>query len=220
MKRDTVLTQQVFISGKIRDALSGLPPLSVPSLQLVYRDEPTRPYALAARLTADGLFAFYGNPVIAFPKPVAGQTLNLRLVVKAEGYAAWSNDLTFTDTQLLLANVTRTVGGENVTVKLRTNLSIEQEVSLHPNPLTLAGRVVDAAEPNSPISSARVLVSSPTLRGPIITQADGFFTLPNLPVALNINVQVTRTGYKNLVTTLLLDYSQPINQVQLGLVKQ
>ncbi len=219
MKRDTVITQQVFITGKIRDGLTGLSPQSVPTLKLVYRDNATHAYPLACRLTADSLFAFYGNPVTAFPVLSTGSTLNLRLLVSADGYTAWSHDLILNDTQLQLANVSRTLGGENVDVKLRTNLPIEQEVSLQPNPLTLTGRVVDASEPTTPIAGARVRVTAPAARGPVITQADGFFTLPNLPVALNITVQVVRNGFTTQATTLLLDYSKPTNQVQLGLVR-
>lgn len=209
---DAVLTQQVFITGQVQDALSGRPPLAPPAIALVYQATPDRPYALEFRQTPEGHFAFFGNPRTAFPAPSGGATLDLRLLVSADRYQSQTVDLSFDETDLAVSTVTRQIAGQNVEVPLRTNLPVEQNVSLQPVPVHLAGRVVDAADPTIALANAEVQVTAPEARGPVTTNAGGYFTLQDMPVAAAVTVRVTLAGFDPLETAVSLDYRQPVNR--------
>jgi hypothetical protein len=209
---DAVLTQQVFLTGRVTDALLARPTRSRPAIELVYRAVPERPYALGFRQTPDGQYAFFGEPVTAFPDLTPPDLLELRLRVSADGYAPQQLDLTLTAANLALANVTRQVGGAPVEVPNRINLPITRDFALAPNPVHLAGRVVSREEPDTPVAGAQVRIVAPAPRGPATTNAAGYFSLQTLPVALEVTAEVTATGFDTLQETLALDFRSALNQ--------
>lgn len=209
---DKVLTQQVFLTGEVTDALLVRRPLTPPSIELVYRAAPSRPYALSLRQTPDGQYAFFGEPVTAFPDLTPPDLLELRLVVSAEGYAEQRLDLTLTAANLALAEVTRQIAGQPVQVPLRINLPIVRDFALLPQPVNLAGRVVNRDEPDAPVANAQVRILAPQPRGPVSSNAAGYFSLQSLPVALEVTAEVTATGFDRLEQTINLDYRTPLNQ--------
>ena len=209
---DAVLTQQVFLTGQVMDALRARPLLSDPIIQLVYQDEPERPYALGFRQTADGHYAFFGEPVTAFPELTPTDRLDLRLVVSAPRYAEQTLDLPLTAANLALAHVTRRVAGRDVEVPLRINLPIRRDFALAPEPVHLAGRVVRRDDPNAPVANAQVRIVAPQPRGPVTANSAGYFSLQDLPVAVEVTARVTAAGFDPLVETFALDYRAPLNQ--------
>lgn len=217
---DTVLFSQALITGRIVDALTGGALLSQPALTLYYQTPPaapTRPYPLAARLYPDGLFVFAGNPQTAFPRLSPGDTLGLRLTAGAPGYETQEIDFSLTDIDLALQPVTRTIGGQQVVIYMLDAPVSTQEFTLLPLPLYLSGRVVEADNPDTPIANARVRVTAPENRGPAFTNANGFYTLPDMPLAQEITVRARRFGFDDLEKTIQLDYRQPVNQLDFAL---
>jgi carboxypeptidase family protein len=208
---DTVLTQQVFLTGRVTDAFTGFP-VSGATVDLVYRDQPDRPYALGLRRTPDSGYAFFGEPRTAFPELTPPDVLELQLVVAAPRYTEQRLDLTLTAANLALAMVTRQIAGVQVEVPLRINLPLQRDFALLPLPVHLAGRVVSRDDPSVPVANAVVRVQSPQPRGPVTTNAAGFFTLQDLPVAPEISFEVTATGFDPLVETFAPDYGVPLNQ--------
>jgi hypothetical protein len=209
---DAVLVQQVFLTGRVMDALFDRPTLSRPSVELVYRAQPERRYALDFRQTPDGQYAFFGEPVTAFPELTPPDQLELRLLVAAEGYASQQLDLTLTAANLALADVTRQIGGAPVDVPNRINLPITRDFALLPDPVHLAGRVVRRDEPDTPVPNAQVRIVAPQPRGPVTTNALGYYSLQALPVALEVTAQVTAAGFDTLQETFALDFRAALNQ--------
>jgi hypothetical protein len=209
---DAVLTQQVFLTGRIMDALLGRPVPVVPAIHLLYREAPERRYALGFRQTPDGQYAFFGEPVTSFPDITPPDILQLRLVVSAPGYVEQRLDVTFTAANLTLANVTRQIAGRPVDVPFRINLPIVRDFALLPVPVHLAGRVVNRDEPDVPVANAQVRITAPQPRGPVTANASGYYSLPDLPVALEVTAQVTAAGFETLQETVNLDYRIPLNQ--------
>src|SRR5690606_10648037 len=209
---DTVLTQQVFLTGHVTDAFTGRDVVDGLTVDLVYRDEPERRYALEKRQTPDGRYAFFGEPRTAWPDLTPPDVLALQLVVSAPRYAEQRLDLTLTAANLALATAARQIAGRDVDVPLRINLPLTRDFALLPLPVHLAGRIVRRDDPATGIAGATVRVTAPEARGPVVTAAEGFFTLQDLPVAQSVTVLVTATGFDTLTETYAPDYRTPLNQ--------
>jgi hypothetical protein len=108
--------------------------------------------------------------------------------------------------------VAREIAGRQVEVPLRINLPLTRDFVLLPLPVHLAGRVVSREDPDTPVANAVVRVLAPQPRGPVLTNAAGFFTLQDLPVAFEVTVEVTATGFDPLTETFAPDYGAPLNQ--------
>jgi hypothetical protein len=174
--------------------------------------EPPRRYPLLARLYPADLFVFKGAPAVAFPRLTAGGTLDLRLRVSAANYQTQSVDFSLSQTDLALTEQPRQIEGRTVNVAILAAPLFQQQINLLPQPVHLSGQVVNANEPDTPLQNARVRVIGPEARGPVNTDADGFFILHNMPVALEIRVRVNRSGFRALETRIALDYRQPVNR--------
>ena len=208
---DAVLSQQVFITGRITDAISGRPPRSSPSLALVYQATPERAFPLDLRLAPDGQFAYFGNPRTALPVPSGGQNLGLRLLASAPGYQAQSLDLTLSAADLALVEVTRQLAGRAVEVGLRTGLPVSRDLALQPLPVHLAGRIVQRIDPSLPVEGAEVRVTAPQARGPATSGCGGYYALHDMPTAAEVTVIVAAVGFTTLVVTIRLDYGVVLN---------
>jgi hypothetical protein len=218
---DTVITHQVLIAGRVTDGLTGGPTLHHFTVELLYQTEagqPLRRYPLTPRLEPDGLFVFPGAPTTAFPRLLPGETLELRLAASAPRYQAQEIDITLIDSDLALTPRTIDAGVLTATAFVLDAPLVEQTFALLPEPVHLGGRVVSADDPEQPIANAEVRITAPEARGPVSANADGFFIVQNLPVAEEVTVQVTAPpGFKNLGTTVRLDYRQPVNRVAFAL---
>lgn len=218
---DTVVTHQALIAGQVADGLSGGPTLYPFTVELRYQTgvgQPPRLYPLTPRLEPSGLFVFPGAPTTAFPRLSPGETLALRLSVSAPRYQAQEIDVTLTDADLTLVEQTLDAGALTATAFVLDAPLLEQTFALLPEPVHLGGRVVSADDPEQPIANAEVRVTAPEARGPVTTDVNGFFTLQTLPVAEEVTVQVSAPpDFEQRVTTVRLDYRQPINQVAIAL---
>ena len=144
---DTTVTNQTLIRGTVRDVLSGLPPLNPPSISLAYQatpQRPARPYPLAARVYASGLYVFVGSPQSAFPQLAAGESLPLSLTANAAGYQPITQTFSLSAAQLQHQATTITVGGASVPVTVLNAPLLTQDFALSPLPLHLSGRAVEA----------------------------------------------------------------------------
>jgi hypothetical protein len=212
---DTVLTQQALITGRILDALTGEVPLSPPSIELTYQPSPggtPRRFPLFRNLLPGGLYAFVGDPLTAFPRLSGGATLDLRLTATAPGYQAATADFSLTPAQVTPTAQSRTIDERVFDLLLLGGPVHEQDLALQPVPLHLAGRIVDAEDRDTGLAGAQVDVTAPEARGPVTTDAEGFFTLRDLPVAARITVRVELAPRPPLSTTVTLDYRHPVNQ--------
>lgn len=208
-----VASRQVFLAGTIHDALSRRAPWTIPSVSLRFQAAPRRPLALRLRReAASGLYAFYGDPRSALPVLADPETLDLELVVSAPRYETATAAISLAAADLQLAELVRDVEGRPVTLARRPALPLLLDVLLTPLPLTLAGRVVRAADPAIPVPGASISVTAPAPAGPVTSNALGAYTLPDLPVAEEITLRVTAAGFSPLTLTRRLDYRQPVNE--------
>jgi hypothetical protein len=218
---DNVVTQQALIVGRVSDGLTGRQTVYPIEVELRYRTgagQPPRRLPLTPRIDPSGLFVFTGLPATAFPRVLPGETLELRLAVSAPRYQPQEIDLTLTDADLGLTDYTLSAGALTATASVLSAPVVEQIFELLPEPVGLAGRVVSADDPEHPIPGAEIRVTAPDARGPVTADADGFFTLHDLPIAEEITVRVSASpDFVNRVITVRLDYRQPVNGVTLPL---
>jgi hypothetical protein len=210
-----IVSSQALITGSVRDALTGLPPFRLPSVTLAYpatTTRPQRPFPLAARVEPSGRFLFGGNGNTVFPRLASGEVLPLQLDVVAPGYQAATHNFTLTATQLARRSEIVEANGLRASVLLIDAPLLDVPFALIPNPVHLAGRVVEADNRDRPIANAEVRVVAPSALGPATTDADGFFALQNLPVALAVTVRVTHVAFDSLERVVLLDFRSPVNR--------
>lgn len=208
-----VASRQVFLAGSIHDALSGRAPWTQPSILLRFQAAPQRLLALRLRHhPPSGLYAFYGDPRSALPVLAAPDTLDLELVVSAPRYATATVPISLTEADLQLVEPTREVEGQTVALARRPALPLLLDVLLAPLPLVLVGRVVRADDPSVAVAGASIAVTAPSPAGPVVSNSLGAYTLPDLPVAEEITLQVTAAGFSTLTLTRRLDYRQPVNE--------
>lgn len=218
---DTVVTQQALIVGRVSDGLTGRQTVSPIEVELRYwtgTGLPPRRFPLTPRIDPSGLFVFPGLPARAFPRLLPGETLELRLTVSALRYQSQEIDITLTDADLGLTDYTLSAGVLTATASVLNAPVVEQIFELFPEPVGLGGRVVSVEDPEQPIPGAEIRVTAPEARGPATADADGFFTLHDMPITEEVTVRVAASpDYANHVTTLRLDYRQPVNSVTLAL---
>jgi hypothetical protein len=141
----------------------------------------------------------------------------LRVIASATGYQTASSDFVLTAALLLPTPRVIEVNGGSITVSLPQAPLFQHQLALLPTPIHLSGRVVSADDHDTPVANALVHITAPELRGPVSTNANGFFTLHNLPVALEVTVQVTHTDFALLSQSIRLDYRHPVHQQLLAL---
>ncbi len=209
---DIVLSTQAFITGHIVDAIARRPLRTLPSLFLHQRSAPDRAVGLCQRIGRDGSFAWFGDPRSALPELAAGQVFDLALTAKAEGYESQSIDLPLSEADLELQPVTLEIMGKSFSVPVRTALPVGVEIALSPRPVGLNGRVVQKADPSQGIAAASIRVSLPETRGPVFSDANGYFTLSDLPVAAFATFVVQAPNFIEFEAQLPLDFGSPFNQ--------
>lgn len=214
-KIDRYFAQQALIVGRIRDGLTEQPTVQRPAVALFYQAPPGQPlprFPLQPRLLADGSFVFTGDPTRAFPPLSGGQTLDLCLVAEAAGYQEVSEDFSLSAADVTPQPQPRTIAGQVVMIPLLAAPLFEHNFDLLPLPMSLSGRVVDADNPNQFVAGAEVRITAPELRGPVFSNANGFFNLPDLPVARVVTLRIEKVGFAVLEAPITLDYRQPVYQ--------
>jgi hypothetical protein len=218
---DRVLTQQALITGRVSDGISGRATLQPPAIELLLRlpGAANRRFPLNFRIYPDGTFVAAGDAGRAFPPLRAGESLDLRLSARAAGYQPAGFDFSLGTAELTPTDQARVIAGRNVTVSLLPVPLLQHDFALMPLPVALAGRVVEADAPDTPVDAAQVSITAPSALGPVTTSTDGFFTLASLPVADEVTVRVEKAGFKTLVRAISLEFSQPVNRQTFALTR-
>lgn len=214
---DTVFTQQVLITGFIRDSLNSRPLPGPVSLSLQFQSGLQAPYPLQMRQTAGGFYAFFGDPYTALPILSDPDTLDLQLVATAENYQPSTIPISLTAAELALVETLREIDQQPVVLPRRPALPRTVDITLTPLPRTMIGRIIRADDPAIAIAGATIRVTAPSPVGPATSNENGSYTLINLPVAAEVTVLVTHTDFSDLTTTVRLDYLLPVNEQNFSL---
>lgn len=204
-----VLTRQVIASGRITDALSGRQPRRPLHVRVVDVADGEAVDHVAVRVLPDASYALFGDP-LRMLSPVA---VAIRIEVEAESYDPASATLAFTAEDLARVTRSLTVAGETDEAPVIAALPRAQDVALTPQAVTLKGRVAQAEDPCTAITDASVSITAPAVLGPVLTNANGHFTLGPAPVAETVTLSVSATDRTTLTPDIRLDFAAPINRV-------
>ncbi len=209
-----VVSTRALVSGRIRDSLTGGSPPRISGLTLSMR--PTEaaaysPFPGSIRLLDGMHFTTWGSPERLFPAGPPSGGLDLRLEVEAPGYAPEAVEFSVPAAHLVPVDEVVRVGHREVRVNGFPHLPRFIEVALTPLPVALAGWVIDDHDPEAPVPGATVRVTAPAPRGPVTTDARGYFRIQDLPVALSVTVEI-RQGSRSLVQEVALRPSDPLNE--------
>ncbi len=209
-----VVSTQALVAGRIRDALTGAAPARLSSLALALRrggESVFRPYPGTIRLLDGMHFTTWGSPGRLFPAgpPLAG--LDFRLEVHAPGYEAEVVDFSIPAHELTPVDERVRVGEREVRVQGYPSLPRFVEVALTPMPVALGGWVIDDHDPETPVPGATARITAPAPRGPVTSDARGYFRIENLPVALSVTVEIQQ-GSRSLVQEVPIRPADPLNE--------
>lgn len=220
-RRSATLGLQALISGRVRDGLTEAAPLARAVVRLVDRDT-DEAYPLPVQVSPNGAFAFHGKPQNAFPALVE-RAYRLRIEASAPHYRPRAIDLDVGPAAAQPTTVnraSRVAGIPDMRLRLfgggglpRTELQLD----LERYPVLLRGRVHASDDPSVGISGARVWCRRPA--GPTTgTDAQGRFVHPRLlPVALEVHLRVSASGFEPLIIVYQPDYTRPVNTLSIGL---
>jgi hypothetical protein len=206
---DTVLSRQALVTGRILDALTGEPAPGPVSVSVIDRNDPERRLPVAVRVVDGGNYVISGDPRTALPQ---GIPVALRVRATAERYDPAEQDIDIAAADTVPSPVMRTIGEREVELLLLDAPLASRDLSLMPRPVTLTGRVVDAEDRRRGLAGASVRITAPSPRGPATADADGYFTLVDLPVAATVTVRVSAAGHTTLTEDLPLDHRTPTNR--------
>lgn len=155
---------------------------------------------ITSRLFPDGTFAVSGRPKVLFPQDDRGYTLNLIIQVKSPQFHQDKVELP-------------------LSVLVNPGMTFDNPINVNgiyipADPVTIRGRVVEAKDPEKPISNATIEVISGTPPDTIsiATDVNGRYSLTGVKVLAPAEIHCSKPGFKTEKRILLLDFSKVINE--------
>ena len=219
--RSVTLALQSLISGRVEDGLTNGVPYGALTVRLIDLDT-GQDYPLPGRVLPDGTFSFYGLPETAFPR-LAEQTYHLRVEAGAPNYQPGTLDFDLGPVAGQPAPVARPVpidGIPDINVPLFTAGGLPHAgitLVLDRNAVRLRGQVHVSDDPTQFVAGASLELNPPSITT-ALAGGEGRFEFPDpLPVMESVTLQVMAPLFETANLTYEPDYSQPINDIQIGL---
>jgi len=208
-----VVSTRALVAGRIRDALTGAAPPRVSQVTLTARPSggsAFTPLPGTVRLLDGMHFTTWGSPERLFASGPPPGGLDIRVEVEAPGYRPGVVEFSVPAEHLIPVDEVVQVGNREVAVDGFPHLPRVVEVALEPLPVALAGWVIDDHDPETPVTGATARITAPEPRGPVATDARGYFRIDDLPVALAVTVEI-RQGPRSMVQEVSIRPSDPMN---------
>ena len=201
---------QALVVGRVIDDLTQTAPANLVQLELKGTTQDWSPETLHLTLRQfdDGAFAYYGDPLTAFPDKT--QAYQLRLTATAAGYSGNPVDFTIGPLNAQPQEVTFTppmpeIGAMPTQLYRGGGLPKRDiEISLTRDAITLHGLVTNAKDPTVPVSRARIKVkqayaledgSLSNVNISATANTEGLFTV-QLPVAQAVVIEIQKAQYQ------------------------
>jgi hypothetical protein len=205
--------RQNVATGRVSERITGRG-LAADSAVLSAQPDGGAILPLAARflMRAEGYFAFSILPERDMPDFSAATNVKLRAEFRFRARNPIVKERTVAGSALALVDTTRSVAGQDVTLRTVTGAPIDLTVDADPAPVALQGIVLRAHDPAEPIAGIGVEAGT----AQTVTDEQGRFFLPNLPLLAEVSLKLTENA---TVTNqaFRIDYEQPVNSVTLSL---
>jgi hypothetical protein len=205
--------RQNLATGRVSERITGRG-LTARSATLSLQADagPVLPLAARFMTRAEGYFAFNILPDADMPDVSGAADVTLRAEFQFASGAPIVTEQTVAGNILALADSPRTIAGQNVTVRIVIGAPIDLSVDTDPTPVALQGIVLRAHDPAQPATGVEVAAGLANA----ITDAQGRFFLPTLPLVAEADLTITDNG----TTThhpFRVDYERPVNNAVLSL---
>ena len=196
-----IVKQATFATGRIVHQGTGEP--VVGQVQIAAQEGP-----VAAKVTGDGTFLLSGDLKLLFPN-LATQNYQLHLDIHADSAQFHPG---FIDHPVLVT----IPGGPSFDPDPPTTplaLVVVPTVLLPADPTNVRGRVVEAHNPETPISGAtlELLQGGPPISA-VTTDADGRYRFNDVTVLAPSQIRCSKAGFKTEARPLLVDFGKLINE--------
>jgi hypothetical protein len=212
-------TAQAVVCGRVFDSLTGRG-LRGSDVTLTHAHpggpgQPPGSGTLPVRLAhrADGWFVLYLTDARLMPDLTGPATVTLTVRITTPGRDPAEHSTQVPGADLAVVETTTEVGGVPAVVLGIPRAPWSFSVPVAPRAVALEGIVLRGQDPDTPV--AGVSVSAPG-SAPVVTGADGRFSLPSLPVLAEVPLTLTDAGVPTSVT-FRPDYDRPVNVVTLSL---
>jgi hypothetical protein len=163
-----------------------------------------------------GFFALQFQPERAMPDFSAQTDVSLIATIAIQGKAPFDVAQTVTSTDLALTETASSVGGTPVTYRRVIGAPFDFSAQVAPRAVALQGIVLRDYDPADPISNVTVTTTPAAPGGAVISDADGIFFIPALPVVEAIDLDLDEGGTPTSVP-FRPDYARPVNILTLSL---
>ena len=163
-----------------------------------------------------GFFALQFPPERAMPDFSAQTDVTLTATIAILGKAPFDVAQTVPSTDLALTDTVSSVGGTPVTYRRIIGAPFDFSAQLAPDAVALRGIVLRDHDPASPISNVTIATTPAAPGGAVVSDADGIFFIPVLPVAEAITLDLEEGGTPKSVP-FRPNYARPVNTLTLSL---
>lgn len=205
---------QALFTLQISDGVSeqSLPVVPEVALRVRYPAQTEyAPFGLQPRWLAGGFMVFGANAAAVFPEGLnPADNVDFRFEISAQGYVATQIDRQVSAAAITPSTESITTPNNHFDAMLIDAPVISLEVQLQPNPVALAGMVIDDNDFSSPIAGANVRVIAPSVEPAVVSDGLGRYRIDALPVAASVTLEIDDQGAVSTVEHIV-DFSTPQN---------
>jgi len=190
-----IIEQVVMVLGRLIHQGTGKP--AIGSVRITAREGP-----VADRQLADGTFVVSGHPGLLFPN-LASQDYELNLSIRVDSPQFRAG----------FVEQTRVVQIPRAST-FEPPISLPNEIALPSDPVNIRGQVVEAANPDTPVSAAtiEVLHGGPVI-SPVTTDPAGRYHFDEITVTAPAQIRCAKPiNFKTETRALRLDFGKLVNE--------
>lgn len=211
--------QQALFTGQVVNALTGAG-LTQYALELVMRlpgETAFRPLPCQLVKSSAGYFAASGVAVQALPQQLdPGDLIEFRFIVASPGFSEQQITANVSAASITATETASTLAGHEVTLQIINAPVLHQIIALQPVAVGLQGMTIEDNDPSAPLNGVSVQVIEPVILPPVVSDTQGRFRIPSLPIAHSVVLHVVLGG-ESFNITHHIDYNSPLNTRMISL---
>lgn len=214
----TLPAQQALVCGRVYDSLSGRGHDDFDGV-LTFDHQPSggrRGPALPVRLghRPDGWFVFSAPDVRQVPAPPADDPVRLIVHLALPGRDPLQHTVEIPRDEFTVVETEVKIDGRTIRVPSMPRAPWQSMIPVAPRPVALDGIVLHDHDPTDPAAGVTVSVTGIASQ---VTDLQGRFFLPALPVSPEVTLTLAAPGDPPREERFRPDYDRPVNRVALSL---
>lgn len=217
---NSIALRQNLATGRVSERVTDLPLEVLAGKLWAEPDGGLRiPIAAQFQQRAGGYFSFSLSPDRDMPDLSGAPQVKLRAEFTVRGHPMLVRERSEAGAQLSIDASTRLVAGRQVDVSIVRGAPFDLSVSVDPQPVGLAGIVIDHDDPEKSLGgvtvTARAVTGPPGPALSTVAGTDGRFFFAALPLVLVVELEVSKDGI-TVRRKVPVDYGRPVNTATLS----